>query len=268
LGQGATARHYYQASYAIREGFDDPAGMALALNHLGDLALAESHYQEAHDLYRQSISLYQQLSDRGGLAHAFYEMGVACAQGGDRAEAQRHFEQALRTAAAIQAVPLTLSFLVGIGQFFLDGETYETGVAALALAATHPATEQPAREKAQQLLSQNGGVELPHHVLELDLLIPVLLADLTAVPPLDHLLTTPPAFSEPAPAYPLLDPLSQRELEVLQAIAAGLKNQEIADRLVVSLSTVKTHVNNIYSKLGVTNRVQAVERARTLNLLD
>jgi LuxR family transcriptional regulator, maltose regulon positive regulatory protein len=55
---------------------------------------------------------------------------------------------------------------------------------------------------------------------------------------------------------------------VLQAIAAGLKNREIADRLVVSLSTVKTHVNNIYSKLGVTNRVQAVERARALNLLE
>jgi DNA-binding CsgD family transcriptional regulator len=268
LGQGASARHYYQASYAIREGFDDPAGMALALNHLGDLALAESHYQEAHDLYRQSISLYQQLSDRGGLAHAFYGMGLACAQGGDRAEAQRHFEQALRTAAAIQAVPLTLSFLVGIGQFLLDGEAYETGVAALALAATHPATEQPAREKAQQFLSQNGGVELPHHVPELDVLIPVLLADLTAVPPLDHLLTKTSASPEPTAAFPLLDPLSQREMEVLQAIAAGLKNREIADRLVVSLSTVKTHVNNIYSKLGVTNRVQAVERARALNLLD
>jgi LuxR family transcriptional regulator, maltose regulon positive regulatory protein len=47
-------------------------------------------------------------------------------------------------------------------------------------------------------------------------------------------------------------------------IAAGLQNREIADKLVVSLNTVKTHINNIYSKLGVTNRVQAVTRAREL----
>ena len=50
-------------------------------------------------------------------------------------------------------------------------------------------------------------------------------------------------------------------------IAAGLSNQEIADRLVVAYSTVKTHINNIYNKLGVNSRVQAVTRARELNLL-
>jgi LuxR family maltose regulon positive regulatory protein len=66
---------------------------------------------------------------------------------------------------------------------------------------------------------------------------------------------------------PLFDPLSARELEVLAYIAAGLQNREIANRLVVSLNTVKTHINNIYSKLGVTNRVQAVTRVRDLGLL-
>jgi len=61
--------------------------------------------------------------------------------------------------------------------------------------------------------------------------------------------------------------ISERELEVLRLIAEGHSNQEIADRLVVALSTVKTHVNNLYSKLDVTNRVQAVSRAQELNLL-
>jgi len=65
----------------------------------------------------------------------------------------------------------------------------------------------------------------------------------------------------------LVESLSEREIEVLRLIADGLSNQEIADRLVVALSTVKTHVNNLYSKLGVTNRVQAVSRAQELNLL-
>ncbi len=69
------------------------------------------------------------------------------------------------------------------------------------------------------------------------------------------------------PTSPLVEPLSQRELEVLRLMASGLTNQEIADRLVVSLNTVKTHVKNIDSKLGTRNRTQATARARELGLL-
>jgi LuxR family maltose regulon positive regulatory protein len=65
----------------------------------------------------------------------------------------------------------------------------------------------------------------------------------------------------------LVEPLSQREMEVLRLIAAGLSNREIADTLVIALSTVKTHVNNIYRKLDVSKRTQAVARARDLSLL-
>jgi len=60
---------------------------------------------------------------------------------------------------------------------------------------------------------------------------------------------------------------SERELEVLQLIAEGLTNQEIASRLYLSLNTVKVHTRNIYSKLGVTNRTQAVAQARALGIL-
>jgi ATP/maltotriose-dependent transcriptional regulator MalT len=65
----------------------------------------------------------------------------------------------------------------------------------------------------------------------------------------------------------MAESLSERELAVLLLIADGLSNQEIANRLVVALSTVKTHINNIYGKLGVTNRTQAVARAREFKLL-
>jgi LuxR family maltose regulon positive regulatory protein len=65
----------------------------------------------------------------------------------------------------------------------------------------------------------------------------------------------------------LLEPLSDRELEVLRLLAAGLSNSQIAERLVVAVGTIKTHIHNIYGKLGAQNRAQAVTRATELHLL-
>jgi LuxR family maltose regulon positive regulatory protein len=67
-------------------------------------------------------------------------------------------------------------------------------------------------------------------------------------------------------AQPLIEPLTPREREVLALIAAGYSNPEIASRLVIAVTTVKTHVKNIYGKLQVTNRFQAITRAKELNL--
>jgi ATP/maltotriose-dependent transcriptional regulator MalT len=66
---------------------------------------------------------------------------------------------------------------------------------------------------------------------------------------------------------PLAERPSERELEVLALIAAGETNAEIARKLFVSTSTVKTHINNLYRKLGTRGRVQAVVRARELGLI-
>ena len=65
----------------------------------------------------------------------------------------------------------------------------------------------------------------------------------------------------------LAEPLSERELQILALIAAGDSNKEIASRLFVSASTVKTHINNLYRKLGARSRTQAVARAREMGVL-
>lgn len=64
----------------------------------------------------------------------------------------------------------------------------------------------------------------------------------------------------------LPEPLSARELEILELINAGLSNKEIADRLVVAVATIKKHINSLYSKLNVTSRTRALVRARELGL--
>jgi LuxR family maltose regulon positive regulatory protein len=70
-----------------------------------------------------------------------------------------------------------------------------------------------------------------------------------------------------APKTEMVEPLSERELEVLQLIAEGLTNPEIASRLFLALNTVKAHTHNIYGKLNVHSRTQAIVRAQTLGLL-
>ena len=69
------------------------------------------------------------------------------------------------------------------------------------------------------------------------------------------------------PDSELIEPLSEREIEVLQLIAQGLSNREVGDRLYLTLNTVKSHSRTIYSKLGVNNRTQAVAKARTLGII-
>lgn len=61
--------------------------------------------------------------------------------------------------------------------------------------------------------------------------------------------------------------LSKREIEVLELLAQGFSNQEIADKLFVSLNTAKTHISNIYSKLNVKRRTQAIQKARDFALI-
>jgi LuxR family maltose regulon positive regulatory protein len=89
---------------------------------------------------------------------------------------------------------------------------------------------------------------------------------LLAAFPVDEPEQTDPSKSQ-VPKSELVEPLSEREIEVLQLIAEGLTNPEIAAKLYLSLNTVKAHTRNIYGKLGVSNRTQAVARARALGIL-
>ncbi len=72
----------------------------------------------------------------------------------------------------------------------------------------------------------------------------------------------------PVPAQLLIEPLSAREIEILKLIEAGLANQEIASKLFISLATVKRHISNIYAKLDVQTRTQAVSRGKELGFFE
>jgi LuxR family maltose regulon positive regulatory protein len=81
-------------------------------------------------------------------------------------------------------------------------------------------------------------------------------------------LRPPAGRAATVPVPGMVEPLTDRELEVLGLLAAGTSNREIADELVVTVETVKKHVSHILDKLGAVNRTQAVARARQLRLLE
>jgi ATP/maltotriose-dependent transcriptional regulator MalT len=110
-------------------------------------------------------------------------------------------------------------------------------------------------------------------------LLSMLVPELRETSLISHARTLLRAFAQEAGAQPteetaplrkdalLLEPLSEQEQRVLRLLVAGRSNPEIANALVISLNTVKTHVQNIYRKLDVHNRVEASEVARRLSLL-
>lgn len=275
LGEYEKARQHYEASHTIKETFNDPEGQAVALNHLGAVAWLRGDFEQADHLYERSLALYREIGDRGGLATALNGLGNTALAQGELAVARRHLRQALAIAVDIHFVPLIISTLAGIGELLLCAGQSAQGVELLTLVNQHPAGEEETKERARRCLEQADEVaELPAEALAEQ--ESNLVAHCQVV--LDGLATlTLPDEDEdgagaierftPPSAQPLMEPLTERELEVLQHIAQGLTNRQIADKLVISVGTVKWYTSQIYGKLDVGNRTAAVARARELELL-
>jgi predicted ATPase/DNA-binding CsgD family transcriptional regulator len=282
LGDYAAAKEHFRASYSLRKEFDDLEGMALALNHLGEVALQQQADEEARQLYEQSRTIYQEINDLGGLATALNGLGRAALVQGDYETAYRYFQDSLRMARQIQFVPLLLSLLVGVGELWLQTERPARGIELLALAHHHPGSERRTRERAQRRLVRSKaepasrlGISLDEYVKAVergrdgDLQTVVDRVSRELVGPEKNATAAAPAIDDAIsqPDQPLPEPLTPRELEVLELIAQGLTNQQIADQLVLSVGTVKWYTSEIYGKLEVGNRTQAVAHARELGVL-
>jgi predicted ATPase/DNA-binding CsgD family transcriptional regulator len=275
LGDNALAKARYEASFALREEIDDPEGMAVALNHLAGIARDQGNPNEAEQLYRRSLAIFQDIADPGGLVNSLAGLGGTLAGLGEYESAAEHLRSALELATAKRLVPHTFTALVGAGELLLRTGRSAQGLGVLAATIDHSASGRETQERARLLLRQNQPA-LPTEQLGIFLsaarqetiesIVAQTLAELLMVAR-----TSNSGESESVPNFAsrrtLLEPLSERELEVLRLVAAGLPNQQIADRLILSVGTVKSHLHHIAEKLGAANRTQAVHRARELGLL-
>src|SRR5215204_4636002 len=171
---------------------------------------------------------------------------------------------------------LALAILQRIDQLAVETGRHGDRVEILLLTAlAHKASDQAteaftALHDALTMGSQGGYLQT--FVAEKERLIPLLRHASARISHRDYVKSILAEMTHAAVATPLgpsdmPDALSEREVEVLRLVAAGLSNRDIGQHLFISEKTVKTHLSNIMSKLGVGNRTQAVERAQHLSVL-
>ena len=195
-------------------------------------------------------------------AEAMYAIGI-----GNFESARDSIIQALQVDTSVIANRLIIDLLPLIAFLYHHDQQPITAVELLGLAFNHPLATTGWMEKwellsqLRQALQQELGEEHYHHLWErgsqLDL--DEVIANIRKYMGLD------PAIETSTQA--LVEPLTERELEVLELLGEGLSNREIATRLIIARGTVKAHVHNICQKLAVKNRTQAVLKAKKLRLL-
>lgn len=261
------AKELYQESTAFSR--DSGTIQADRLSGLGQVSFSTGEHEEAQRLHAESLMICEQNGYRLQKAKNDDALGRIALARGQVSEAISHLRAALQESVSMDAPPVILASIVSIGEFIAH-EGDRTGAAELAtLVLNHPAGWAQSKERAAKLLGEiegdgtlaksewTGGRAAQE---ELASIANSLFARLPIAPSVA-------SAPKEAPYPPLLDPLSERELELLGLVAEGKSNREIAAELIVALGTVKSHLHNIYQKLGAGNRTQAINRARDLDLL-
>ncbi len=248
------------------------------LGLFGQIALRQGAIARARILLEAGLKRHQQLGDQQGQALIYALLAQAAASEQDYLLSRTLAAQSLEIARTVHdsgALILCLEELADVvaGQGEPEWAARLWGAAEHYRQASHatlPLVERPGRarhiEQAQRLLGEQIFAERWAEGRNMTA------EQAIAASPTHERTSQPqrPAQGKPgltSVAQSLLDPLSQRELEVLQLVAGGASNQEIAMALVVAPGTVKLHVSHILSKLGVKSRTRAILRARDLGLL-
>lgn len=275
-GDYQQAQRHYQKCYDIQRELDNPEGMAVALANLGGIAWLQEDMRQSEALYQQSYEIYRDLNDPGGQAKSLAGLADAMLARREYQSARAYFSFGLKIASTILSIPLLLVQFAAIGELLIQTDEAALSVEIATLVIQNPSSERLTKSRAEQALAaarkklsaqafadaaargQNGRVYA----------VALALLEQLAV-------TIPPADAVPAQTHSELksrlpqdvEPLTERELEILRLIANGLSNREIAETLTLEVGTVKAHNHHIFSKLGVSNRVRAIARAQELGVL-
>ncbi len=305
FSQGDTTRAttLLEESLALSRNQNDNWGIAWSLHGLGRVASFHDAFERAVALLEESLTLFRELGDTSGYAYSLYYLGIVARYQGDYARAAALLEESLSMSRATRDTWLIAWILIHMGQLACTLGDYPRavaaqqeslilceelktawGMAACLESLARVAQAQAMMEGAVRLFSAGAALRDRYGLAAIDL------GDLArtrkelsrdrfaAAWAEGQAMTLEQAIREASnvaspikdaavhdPA--LVEPLNERERGMLRLIADGLSNHEIAERLVISLSTVKWHINNLFGKLDVHSRTQATARAKELGLL-
>ncbi len=273
-GDFPEAEQHYTHSHVLQSELGNPEGIASAQLNLAGLAAMQRNYQDAERLFQDSHRLYREINDPGGQVRAHMGLGDVAQAQGDLVQACTYYCAGLELAIAIRSLPLLLLQFTPIGELLTAAGEPALAVAAWTLVIEHAAGDRAMKQRAEEDLRRTVARRSAPPLEGQDAertnpyAMAALLRDKLAQKARELNRHAVVATRQPTTAAsPLVEPLTERELEILRLLAAGMTNQQIADRLIVVVGTVKAHNHHIFGKLGVSSRVQASARARELNLL-
>lgn len=258
-GDPVAARTLHEESLALRRGLGNPPDLALSLYNLGRLASIEDDPQRAEELLEESLALARQTGGSLAIAGPLRELGDLALARGERDVAAQRYAECLQLAREIGA---HVTIARGIESAAVVAHARgAVRVAARLLAAAEAlresirsprvATEltpcEPVLEAARVQLGEAGLARASREgrAMPLDEVIEQALAVLRE-----------PQAQPTAATRNARSGLSERELQVVELIAQGLTNRQIADRLVIAERTTHAHVRNILDKLDCSSRVE------------
>jgi predicted ATPase/DNA-binding CsgD family transcriptional regulator len=234
---------------------------------VGGVLMRLGDYVETKRLYEQSLQLLEEVGQACMIADTHRELAFILYRMNEFNEAVYHYQQCLQILIDTNGYSyLAIWTLMYIAELWTAQGKREEAVELLTLILRHPKSLQWQRDDAGQLLQKLQAEVIPDRFataqergrkLDLRSVIMQLIAELSQ----------PAQAALPAVTQSLPDPLTEREIEILNLMADGLSNREIADQLFLAVSTVKWYINQIFGKLHTANRTQAVARARALGLL-
>ncbi|MEA2574180.1 MAG: hypothetical protein QOH93_1478 [Chloroflexia bacterium] len=222
-----------EESVALFREHGDKWGLALSLDFLGEMARERGDHMRAEELHRESLALYMEVGHSWGVALELSHFGHIALRSGDYTTARQRLEEAIniqRNVGDKWMLAWTLHNLSDV----VKAQGDQDRAAAL-------------REESLQLFQELGGTSAAASV-------PVF-----QVP--NRQGSPQPADQRSAAPTENPEGLTRREVEVLQLIADGLTDAQVADRLVLSTRTVQAHLRSIYSKLNITTRTAATRYA-------
>ncbi len=280
---GANASHdqrydealkWLKGSLEIFQAMGDQWSSSYVLNLLGLIYIQNESYSEARGVFRESLAICQEVRDLGGVAFALGQLGKIAAQQQEYVSSRQYMLEAAKIIYETKQDPFMLWHLADLCESLRYSGESVRAVQIYANLLSQPIYQgvhiyiRPRMEALQSEMTPEAysRAVLAGGSTDLGALLHGLWAEF-GHPKNFEVQGRVLHGNLPASSRSLAEPLSARELEVLTWIAAGLSNQEIARKMVVTVGTVKKHINNIFGKMQVSSRTQAAAKARELGIL-